>query len=90
MVIGMVTRKVTVTLDATAVDAIDQLAGDEGISRAVPIRCLLDRALGGTERDLVVNPEALDASFGALRDAVEPRGPGEREAHLGRIRNLRA
>ena len=50
------------------------------------IRQLLDRALSNTDDNLASDLMAIQNSFGSLRDAESPdRGPGDREAHLGRM-----
>jgi metal-responsive CopG/Arc/MetJ family transcriptional regulator len=66
--------------------ALDQLAAEEGVSRAEVIRRLIDRALAGRDDDLAADLAAIDQSFGVLEDVDVPRrGAGDREEHLARI-----
>jgi Ribbon-helix-helix protein, copG family len=50
--------------------ALDRLAEQEGVSRAELIRRLLDRVLPNTDESLAPDLEAIEASFGALRDSM--------------------
>ncbi len=69
-------RRTSVNLTPRQVEALDDLAADEGVSRSALIRRLVDLA-------------AIDLSFGALAVAdvdLVGRGPGAREEHLTRVR----
>ncbi|TDC46820.1 ribbon-helix-helix protein, CopG family [Jiangella ureilytica] len=66
--------------------ALDRLAAQEGTSRAMVIRRLLDRALAGDDQDLSADLAAIEASFGASRDIdALSRDSGERENHLASL-----
>jgi hypothetical protein len=79
-------KRTNIYLDAGQTAALDQLAKEEGVSRAELIRRLLDRALANQDDDLTADIAAIDESFGALQDVDIPaRGPGDREAHLARM-----
>lgn len=65
---------------------LDQIASEEGVSRAEIIRRLIDRALAGRDDDLAADLAAIDESFGALRELDLPaRGTSDREEHLSRM-----
>ncbi len=78
-------QRTNIYLEAGQCQRLDHLAAEEGISRAELIRRLLDRALAGGHDDRPGDLDAIDASFGALRD-LEPlaRGADERSQHLDR------
>ena len=79
-------RRTNIYLDETQTASLDRLAVQQGVSRAEIIRQLLDRALSNTDDNLASDLMAIRNSFGSLRDAESPdRGPGDREAHLGRM-----
>ncbi len=66
--------------------ALDRLAAQQGVSRAELIRQLLDRVLANSDESLASDLQAIDDSFGALRDIDVPmRGQGGREDHLARV-----
>jgi len=79
-------RRTNIYLDEEQSALLDRLAAEEGVSRAELIRRLLGRALTGTDHDLTVDLDAIDASFGVLAD-VEPaaREPDARQRHLDRM-----
>src|SRR5690606_20503929 len=65
---------------------LDQIASEEGVSRAEIIRRLIDRALAGRDDDLAADLAAIDESFGALRELDLPaRGTRDRVEHLARM-----
>jgi Ribbon-helix-helix protein, copG family len=78
-------RRTNIYLDEEQTASLDQLAEQEGISRAELIRRLIDRALTGADASRTADLAAIEESFGAVRD-LEPlsRGPNERENHLAR------
>lgn len=80
-------QRTNIYLDDAQIEALDRLAGDEGVSRAEIVRRLLDRSLAGDDRDLAADLQAIDESFGALRDAdiSFDRGPDGRAAHLDEL-----
>lgn len=79
-------KRTNIYLDEEQTASLDRLAQQEGVSRAELIRHLLNKALSGGDDNLAADLEAIDDSFGALRDLDMPvRHPGSREAHLGRI-----
>lgn len=76
-------KRTNIYLDEAQTVNLDRLADQQGISRAELIRQLLDRALSNADDSLAADLDAIDSSFGALRDVEAPdRGPGSREAHL--------
>lgn len=85
-------KRTNLYLDESQTEALDELARDQGISRAEVVRRLIDRSLGTATADLESDIAAIDESFGVLRDESEDgfpeRGPGEREAELERLRRL--
>jgi Ribbon-helix-helix protein, copG family len=79
-------KRTNIYLDEEQTVALDRLAAQEGVSRAELIRRLLGRVLANTHESLVSDLQAIDDSFGALRDIDVPvRGQGAREEHLARI-----
>lgn len=83
-------QRTNIYLDERQCEMLDRLAADEGVSRAELIRRLLDRALAGANRDLAVDLEAIEASFGAAPDVeITARGASGREEHLERVRRGR-
>lgn len=78
-------RRTNIYLEERQTEALDQIASQEGVSRAEVIRRLLDKALGGYDDDLERDLAAIDASFGVLEQFEAPRrDPGGREEHLTR------
>jgi Ribbon-helix-helix protein, copG family len=78
-------RRTNIYLDEEQTAALDRLATQEGVSRAEVIRQLLDRVLASSDESLASDLDAIEHSFGALRDVDVPvRGPGGREQHLAR------
>ncbi len=76
-------RRTNIYLDEEQTASLDRLARQEGVSRAELIRHLLDRALDSSDDSLAADLQAIDDSFGALRDVDMPvRHPGSREQHL--------
>jgi Arc/MetJ-type ribon-helix-helix transcriptional regulator len=79
-------RRTNIYLDEQQTAALDRLAAQEGVSRAEVIRQLLDRVLASSDDSLASDLDAIEDSFGALRDVDVPaRGPGGREEHLAGI-----
>ena len=79
-------KRTNIYLDEQQTAALDRLAAQQGVSRAELIRQLLDRVLASADQSLTSDLQAIDDSFGALRDIDVPvRGQGEREDHLARI-----
>ena len=78
-------KRTNIYLDEEQTAALDRLATQEGVSRAEVIRQLLDRVLASSDESLASDLDAIEHSFGALRDVDVPvRGPGGREQHLAR------
>ena len=79
-------KRTNIYLDERQTEALDRLAAQEGVSRAEVIRRLLDRVLAGSDDSLAADLQAIEQSFGALRDLDAPaRGRGGREEHLARM-----
>jgi len=79
-------KRTNIYLDERQTEALDRLAAQEGVSRAEVIRRLLDRVLAGSDDSLAADLQAIEQSFGALRDVDAPaRGRGGREEHLARM-----
>lgn len=79
-------RRTNIYLDEAQTASLDQLAEQEGISRAELIRRLIDRALTGDDVSRAADLAAIEDSFGTVRDLDSTsRGAGEREEHLARI-----
>jgi hypothetical protein len=79
-------RRTNIYLDEEQTAVLDRLATQEGVSRAEVIRQLLGRVLASSDASLASDLDAIENSFGALRDVDVPmRGPGGREEHLARI-----
>jgi hypothetical protein len=82
-------HRTNIYLDDAQRELLDRLAREEGTSRAEVIRRLLNRSLGGDDRDLAADLAAIDDSFGVLADVGDlelERGPDDRAAHLERVR----
>ena len=79
-------RRTNIYLDEQQTASLDRLAQQQGVSRAELIRQLLSRALAGADDTVASDLQAIEDSFGALRDIEAPeRGPGDREEHLARV-----
>lgn len=79
-------QRTNIYLEERQTELLDQLAIDQGVSRAEIIRRLLDRSLEGADDDLMADLRAIDESFGSVqRIDVPDRGRGDREAHLERV-----
>ena len=82
-------RRTNIYLDEEQTAALDRLAAQQGISRAELIRQLLDRVLVDEDASLVSDLQAIDDSFGAMRDIdVHARGEDGRGEHLVRMWRL--
>ena len=80
-------RRTNIYLDDQQTASLDRLAEQEGVSRAELIRQLLNRALTNADENRAADLEAINDSFGALRDIDAPaRGPDARDQHLNRLR----
>jgi metal-responsive CopG/Arc/MetJ family transcriptional regulator len=84
-------HRTNIYLDEEQSEQLDQLAAQEGVSRAELIRRLLARALAGTDHDLEVDLAAIKSSFGVLADAAPvERGHDARGEHLDHMWRLGA
>lgn len=79
-------RRTNLYLDEGQTAALDELARQQGISRAELVRRFIDRCLG-SPADLEADLSAIENSFGAL-DALDrvARGPDARAEQLARLR----
>lgn len=74
-------------LDEAQTAVLDEVAHEQGISRAELVRRLLHRGIENTPVDQAADLAAIEDSFGVLADAsFSGRGPDQREAHLDRLR----
>lgn len=83
-------KRTNIYLDERQTKALDELASEQGVSRAEVVRDLIDRALYGQDEGLVAGLAAIRDSFGALRDVefdALARTHDERQRHLDRIWN---
>ena len=81
-------RRTNVYLDEAQTAVLDEVAHEQGISRAELVRRLLDRGIANTPVDREVDLAAIEESFGVLADEYfSGRGPDQREAHLDRLRH---
>lgn len=79
-------RRTNIYLDDEQTASLDRLAEQEGVSRAELIRQLLNRSLAGADDNLASDLQAIEDSFGTLRDLdVSGRSPGDREEHLSQM-----
>lgn len=81
-------RRTNIYLDEDQTASLDQLAQQQGVSRAELIRRLLDRALTGADvsRSVDADLAAITDSFGVIRDLDLPaRGTDGRERHLAEM-----
>lgn len=82
-------HRTNIYLDEQQSEQLDQVAAQEGVSRAELIRRLLARALAGTDHDLEVDLVAIRSSHGVLRGgASAARGRDLRAEHLDRMWDL--
>jgi len=81
-------QRTNIYLSQDQIGAMDQLAGQMGVSRAEAIRHLIDQSMS-QGAGLDDQAEAILASFGVLRD-IRPieRGETERDRHLAEIWQL--
>lgn len=82
-------RRTNICLEDEQSRLLDQLARDQGVTRAEVIRRMLDRELRGRGGPLGQDLDAIDEAFGALgagRGAEVPaRGEDSRQRHLDRL-----
>ena len=79
-------HRTNIYLDDAQTAALDQVAAQEGVSRAEVVRRLIDRGLRGGDDDLATDLDAIDLSFGSWVEVEDPvRTPGERQQHLDQI-----
>ncbi|MGN6161064.1 MAG: CopG family transcriptional regulator [Marmoricola sp.] len=79
-------QRTNIYLEDRQTAALDQLAAEEGISRAELIRRIIDRSLAGADADLATDRVRLDIAFGSAVDIDLPdRGRGARERHLDEL-----
>jgi Arc/MetJ-type ribon-helix-helix transcriptional regulator len=79
-------KRTNIYLGEEQAASLDRLAEQQGVSRAELIRQLLNRALTNADDNLGSDLQAIDDSFGTLRDLdLQVRRPGAREEHLGRM-----
>lgn len=81
-------QRTNIYLDEAQTAALDELAADQGVSRAEVIRRLLDEGLAGRTRDLTVDLAWIEASFGVADVDAADRSPGAREEHLEQLAEL--
>lgn len=81
-------RRTNVYLDEAQTAVLDEIAHEQGISRAELVRRLLHRGIANTPVDQEADLAAIEDSFGVLADESHAgRGPDQREAHLDRMRH---
>ncbi len=79
-------HRTNIYLDDDLSEQLDQLARQEGISRAELVRRLLAQALAGDEHDLDVDLAAIETSFGVMSGAaLSARGHDARREYLERM-----
>ncbi|HIZ37282.1 MAG TPA: ribbon-helix-helix domain-containing protein [Candidatus Ruania gallistercoris] len=81
-------QRTTIYLDEEQTAALDELAADQGVSRAEIIRRLLAEGLAGRTRDVTVDLAWIEASFGVAEIAAPDRGPGAPEHQLDQLPEL--
>lgn len=81
-------QRTNIYLDEAQTAALDELAADQGVSRAEVIRRLLDEGLAGRTRDLTVDLAWIEASFGVADVDSPDRSPGARERQLDQLAEL--
>lgn len=80
-------KRTNLYLDDSQTVVLDEVARGQGVSRAELVRQLLDRSINAAPVNLEADLAAIEDSFGALgEEDFAAREPGEREAHLDRIR----
>lgn len=76
-------RRTNIYLDDEQTASLDQLAEQQGVSRAELIRRLIDSALSGEGASRAADLSAIEDSFGAVQDLDFPaRGPSDRDGYL--------
>ena len=76
-------RRTNIYLDERQTRAMDELAAQDGVSRAQIVRQLIDQGLAGRSASTASATAAIFASFGVLRDIDPPaRGLTERDQYL--------
>lgn len=74
-------------LEEAQTAALDDVAYEQGISRAELVRRLVDRGIENTPVDREADLAAIADSFGVLAaDDIPVRAPDQREDHLARVR----
>ena len=82
-------RRTNIYLGEHQLEQLDAIAKQEGSPRAEVIRRLIDRALGDDVSPASSGKQAIEESFGALREFTSAdRGPDLRGAHLDRMWQL--
>ncbi len=81
-------RRTNVYLDEAQTAMLDEVAREQGISRAELVRRLLHQRMSDAPVDRDADLATIEDSFAALAgEHFVSRGPGEREAGSERIRN---
>ena len=81
-------QRTTIYLDEEQTAALDELAADQGVSRAEIIRRLLAEGLEGRTRDVTVDLAWIEAPFGVAEIAAPDRGFGAPEHQLDQLPEL--
>lgn len=81
-------QRTNIYLAEDQIAALDQVARDLGVSRAELVRTYIERGLSVAGDSIDDDLTAISDSFGVLGPdaAAVPRGAGDREQHLDRIR----
>ena len=84
-------RRTNIYLEDRQTEALDRIASQLGVSRAQVVRDIVDRTLGGEDRDIAAGIDAINRSAGALAgmERVE-RGPDTRQILLDGLIGLPA
>lgn len=81
-------QRTNIYLSENQIAALDQVARDLGVSRAELVRAYIQRGLSVEGDSIDDDMTAINDTFGVLGPdvAAVPRGTGDREQHLERIR----
>jgi predicted DNA-binding protein len=79
-------HRTNIYLDDEQCRQLDRIAAEEGRTRSDVVRSFIERGLSGGDNDVDRDLQAIEASFGVMRDLdAGARGHDERADHLDRM-----
>ena len=79
-------QRTNIYLDQAQVEALDGIAGKDGVSRAQVVRRLIDRGLAGAGQDTDALVNAIFSAGGTCKDVeLSGRGSSQRQEYLDQL-----